>query len=124
VRPQREPGAKLGKHLVLPGDWRVSARIPMPPAAAPPLQPNLAKILKCAGSDDAITLRAEDEGDSVAFVFEDKGAFLCDATPFFRLLSHRAGAPLLQLSASALPTHCTLRCFLQTARACLTLSSS
>jgi len=28
------------------------------------------KILKCAGNDDIITLKAEDEGDNVAFMFE------------------------------------------------------
>lgn len=28
------------------------------------------KILKCAGNDDIITLKAEDEGDAVAFMFE------------------------------------------------------
>ena len=31
------------------------------------------KILKCAGNDDAITLRCQDEADSVTFVFESKG---------------------------------------------------
>lgn len=30
------------------------------------------KILKCAGNDDAITLRCQDEADSVTFVFESK----------------------------------------------------
>jgi hypothetical protein len=38
---------------------------------APP-QTNLGKILKCAGASDSITLRAEDEGDSVAIVFESE----------------------------------------------------
>lgn len=33
---------------------------------------NLNKILKCASNDDSITLRANDEGDSVALVFESK----------------------------------------------------
>lgn len=31
---------------------------------------NMGKILKCAGNDDIITLKAEDEGDSLALVFE------------------------------------------------------
>jgi len=31
---------------------------------------NMAKILKCAGGDDIITLKAEDSGDQVAFMFE------------------------------------------------------
>jgi proliferating cell nuclear antigen len=30
----------------------------------------MAKILKCAGNDDIITLKAEDSGDNVAFMFE------------------------------------------------------
>jgi len=31
---------------------------------------NLSKILKCAGSDDSISLSAEDEPSSIRFVFE------------------------------------------------------
>ena len=31
---------------------------------------SLSKILKCAGNDDIMTLRAEDSGDNVTFVFE------------------------------------------------------
>ncbi len=31
---------------------------------------NMAKILKCSGSDDIITLKAEDNGDQVEFMFE------------------------------------------------------
>ena len=42
-----------------------------PPVRAPP-QTNLGKILKCAGASDSITLRAEDEGDSVAIIFESE----------------------------------------------------
>lgn len=33
----------------------------------------LSKILKCAGNDDAITISAEDNGDTVTFLFESKG---------------------------------------------------
>lgn len=33
---------------------------------------SLAKILKCAGNDDIITLRAQDDGDAVTFVFESE----------------------------------------------------
>lgn len=32
---------------------------------------NMAKILKCAGGDDVITLKADDEGDTVTFMFEN-----------------------------------------------------
>lgn len=31
---------------------------------------SMAKILKCSGNDDIITLKAEDNGDQVAFLFE------------------------------------------------------
>jgi proliferating cell nuclear antigen len=31
---------------------------------------NMGKILKCAGNDDVVTLKAEDEGESLAMVFE------------------------------------------------------
>lgn len=31
---------------------------------------NMAKLLKCAGNDDVITLKADDNGDSVTFMFE------------------------------------------------------
>lgn len=36
----------------------------------PAPQTNVAKILKCAGNDDSIQLRAEDEGDTVTLTFE------------------------------------------------------
>jgi proliferating cell nuclear antigen len=31
---------------------------------------NMAKILKCSGQDDTLTLRAEDAGDHIEFLFE------------------------------------------------------
>ena len=31
---------------------------------------NLAKILKCAGKDDILTMKAQDEPDTVCFMFE------------------------------------------------------
>ena len=31
---------------------------------------NLSKILKCAGNDDAITMKSEDNGDHITFMFE------------------------------------------------------
>jgi len=33
---------------------------------------SLSKVLKCAGNEDTVTIRAEDEGDSVTFIFESK----------------------------------------------------
>lgn len=34
---------------------------------------NMAKMLKCAGNDDAITMKADDAGDVVTFMFESPG---------------------------------------------------
>lgn len=33
---------------------------------------NVAKILKCAGNDDTIAMKAEDDGDTVSFTFESE----------------------------------------------------
>jgi len=33
---------------------------------------NMAKVLKFAGNEDSVTIRAEDDGDSVKFIFESK----------------------------------------------------
>lgn len=35
---------------------------------------NLSKILKCAGNDDAITMKSEDNGDTITFMFESQSA--------------------------------------------------
>lgn len=35
-----------------------------------PAQVSLSKILKCADNDDSITVKADDDGDAVTFVFE------------------------------------------------------
>jgi len=37
----------------------------------------LSKILKCASNDDSITIRAEDSGDTVSFVFESQSKCCC-----------------------------------------------
>eukprot|EP00735_Rhodelphis_limneticus_P009361 TRINITY_DN2705_c0_g1::TRINITY_DN2705_c0_g1_i1::g.27438::m.27438 TRINITY_DN2705_c0_g1::TRINITY_DN2705_c0_g1_i1::g.27438 ORF type:complete len:260 (+),score=88.76,sp/Q43124/PCNA_BRANA/62.55/7e-121,PCNA_N/PF00705.13/2.1e-55,PCNA_C/PF02747.10/3e-54,Rad1/PF02144.11/1.9e-06,Rad9/PF04139.8/3e-06 TRINITY_DN2705_c0_g1_i1:78-857(+) len=34
---------------------------------------SMAKMLKCAGNDDTITLRADDNGDTITFIFENEG---------------------------------------------------
>ena len=34
---------------------------------------NMSKILKCAGNDDVVTLKAEDEGDTLTLMFESEG---------------------------------------------------
>jgi len=33
---------------------------------------SMAKVLKCAGNDDTVTMRAQDDGDCVTFIFESK----------------------------------------------------
>jgi hypothetical protein len=38
------------------------------------LNSSQAKMLKCAGNDDAITMKADDAGDTVTFMFESPGA--------------------------------------------------
>jgi proliferating cell nuclear antigen len=47
---------------------------------------NLSKILKCAGNDDSITLRCEDDSDTLTATFESKSEFnrliLYDAAAF------------------------------------------
>lgn len=44
------------------------ARVPHPF----PAQTNVAKILKCAGNDDVISMKAEDDGDTIGFTFESE----------------------------------------------------
>lgn len=34
---------------------------------------SLSKILKCANGDDAITMKSEDNGDTITFMFESPG---------------------------------------------------
>ena len=61
---------------------------------------NLSKILKCAGNDDAITMKSEDNGDTITFMFESPSA-------------SRARWPLLLAWCLA----CCLACCLAPARA-------
>ena len=35
--------------------------------------PNFAKILKCSGNDDSVTLKAQDDGENLSIVFESEG---------------------------------------------------
>ena len=37
--------------------------------------PSLAKMMKCAGADDVLIMRAEDDADSVIFTFEAPSMF-------------------------------------------------
>ena len=46
----------------------------MTPPACLPSGACQAKMLKCAGNDDIITMKADDQGDTVTFMFENKGA--------------------------------------------------
>ncbi len=33
---------------------------------------SMSKVLKCSGNDDSVTLKAEDEGDELSLLFENK----------------------------------------------------
>jgi proliferating cell nuclear antigen len=52
------------------------SRSPALPPSHPPTPgmklANLSKILKCAANDDAITMKSEDNGDAITFVFESE----------------------------------------------------
>jgi proliferating cell nuclear antigen len=43
---------------------------------------NMSKMLKCAGNNDIITLKAEDEADTITFMFESPGESSC-MPPYF-----------------------------------------
>lgn len=43
---------------------------------------NMAKMLKCAGNDDIITMKADDGSDTVTFMFESPSMFPSFLTPF------------------------------------------
>ena len=45
---------------------------------------NMTKMLKCAGNDDIVTMKAEDNGDVVTFLFENKGKQQCDASGVYQ----------------------------------------
>jgi Proliferating cell nuclear antigen, N-terminal domain len=47
---------------------------------------NLSKILKCAANDDIITMKSEDNGDTITFVFESASAL---RMPRAIILHHR-----------------------------------
>ena len=36
---------------------------------------NMSKMLKCGGNDDIVTIKADDGGDSVTFMFESPSMF-------------------------------------------------
>lgn len=43
---------------------------------------SMAKILKCAGNDDSVTLKSKEEGDTVNFTFENPSTFLLVTSPY------------------------------------------
>jgi proliferating cell nuclear antigen len=48
---------------------------------------NMAKMLRCAGNDDIITIKADDGSDTVTFMFESPSKFSPNRfSPFFLLL--------------------------------------
>lgn len=46
----------------------------LPPSPPFPAQNNLSKILKCAANDDKITMKADDDGDVVSWIFEGEAS--------------------------------------------------
>ena len=78
---------------------------------------NMSKILKCAGNDDVVTLKAEDEGDTLTLMFESEGqdriadfgtcsllfllCFFLFMALFFRRMQHMADA--LPLISGSIP---------------------
>ena len=50
---------------------------------------SMTKILKCAGNDDSVTIKAEDNGDSVTFLFENPRKFLSIVLKVFPFSLHR-----------------------------------
>lgn len=41
---------------------------------------NLSKILKCAANDDIITMKSDDNGDTITFIFESPGMSIYHAS--------------------------------------------
>ena len=58
-------------------------------------------MLKCAGNDDIITMKADDNGDVVSFMFENKGAAAA------RAARRQAGSPAAADDTLPLPLLCT-----------------
>lgn len=46
---------------------------------------NMSKMLKCAGNDDIITIKADDGSDTVTFMFESPSMFFLSLFPFLNL---------------------------------------
>lgn len=61
-----------GRPLLLRPLHSLPTTLPLPlhPPAPGMKLANLSKILKCAGNDDAITMKSEDNGDTITFMFE------------------------------------------------------
>jgi hypothetical protein len=79
---QRRVGGSLARHrpacllTLLPFAPALPfARLSLPPAGMK--LANLSKILKCAGNDDAITMKSEDNGDTITFMFESPSEPCC-----------------------------------------------
>lgn len=64
---------------------------------------SLQKIVKCAGNDDVVTLRADDSTDVLGLLFENKSAFL-SASLFYRCTAPANASPLPQSSIASAST--------------------
>ena len=65
---------------------------------------SLQKMVKCAGNDDVVTLRADDNQDVLALLFENKSAFFPPSLPPSLLPSF----PVYPLPSLCLSTPCAL----------------
>ena len=113
---------------------RANALAPLPAAPAGISLANLAKVLKCAGNDDIVTMKANEDGDTVTFMFESPSA--CGSRPQLRARlacckgrmltggGPRAGAQNPYTHSPTRREHIQPPPFLQRRTACLTLSSS
>ena len=87
---------------------------------------SMSKIMKCAGNDDAITVKASDNADTITFMFESPSTFLSLLQIFHGLFSFVACTGLLNIpihtcSHSFSPTPSQPGCLLSTAVLCATV---
>ena len=93
---------------------------------------SLSKILKCAGNDDVITMKSEDSGDTITFMFESASEWLGGLCACVGGLGGGGAPPRAQRSHHAAhppprashPPHTHPPLPLQTRSACLSLISS
>jgi len=67
---------------------------------------SMAKVLKCAGNEDTVTMKAKDDGDSVVFIFESKNKVSDFELKILDIDSDTLGIPDVEYkSVVKLPAH-------------------